>query len=126
MDGLEEAYSKGGRGHIEVAPGVARPGNAAGARQYCIQNFCSSLKQWRMLHALIDCGSYAEAAQALHVSQSTLSYTILKLQERLGVQLLRQEGRRAVLTATGKLLVERSRQVLDEARALEDFARKLE
>lgn len=104
-------------------PGVN--GNVAPARQYEIQSFCSSLKQWRMLHALIDCGSYAEAAERLHVSQSTLSYTLIKLQERLGVQLLKLEGRKAVLTAPGQLLVERSRRVLDEARELEDFARTL-
>lgn len=95
-------------------------------RSYGFQNFSSSLKQWRMLHAVVDCGSYAHAAERLHVSQSTLSYTIIKLQERLGVQLLRVEGRKAVLTPPGKLLLERSRRMLNEARELEEFAKDLQ
>lgn len=118
MNGLQESNLECARAHadIRVVPTM---------RHYDIQNFCSSLKQWRMLHALVDCGSYAEAAEMLHVSQSTLSYTLIKLQDRLGVQLLKQEGRRAVLTRTGQLLIDRSRRVLMEARALEDFARNL-
>lgn len=119
MDGLQESAMKGSRGHLGHGP-------LSGPRHYGIQNFSSSLKQWRMLHALVDCGSYAEAAELLHVSQSTLSYTIIKLQERLGVQLLKIEGRRAVLTAPGRLLIERSRRVLNEARELEEFARNLD
>lgn len=118
MEALSESRFPNAR--VQFAPGRAAP-----ASKYEIQSFCSSLKQWRMLHALIDCGSYAEAAARLHVSQSTLSYTLIKLQERLGVRLLQLEGRRAVLTAPGKLLIERSRRVLDEARELEEFARTL-
>lgn len=118
MNGREEAAFSATGWCIEQA-------RASQMRQYGIRNFSSSLKQWRMLHALIDCGSYAEAADRLHVSQSTLSYTIMQLQERLGVQLLRLEGRKAVLTPVGKLLVERSRRVLDEAMELEEYARGL-
>lgn len=110
---------------VENFPGTVRRDMKPFMRQYDVQNFYSSLKQWRMLHALVDCGSYAEAAEILHVSQSTLSYTLTKLQQRLGVRLLRIEGRKAVLTATGELLVERSRKVLHEARELESFARNL-
>lgn len=119
MNGARESILENAKGHVHKELNPFK-------RQYDIQNFYSSLKQWRMLHALIDCGSYAEAAELLHVSQSTLSYTLIKLQERLGVQLLKLEGRKAVLTAPGKLLVERSRRVLQEASDLEDFARNLE
>lgn len=90
-----------------------------------LQNMYISLRQWRILQAVVDCGSYAKAAQALHISQSTLSYTIAKLQGRLGVQLLRIEGRKAILTPTGKALIAHSRQVVKGALALENLARTL-
>ena len=35
-----------------------------------------SLKQWRMLHAVIDCGGFADAAKFMHLSQSAISYTV--------------------------------------------------
>ena len=105
------------------------PGASAGtrfkSRPHDVQNLYVSLKQWRILHAVIDCGGYAEAAKALYLSQSTISYTIAKLQEQLGVPLLRIEGRKAVLTPEGKALLERSRNILKEAIELEALARQL-
>lgn len=95
------------------------------SRPYDIQNLYVSLKQWRLLHAVVDCGGYAEAAKALHLSQSTISYAIAKLQDLLGVPLLRIEGRKAVLTVEGRTLLERSRNVLKQAVELEIFARNL-
>ncbi|TFV93912.1 LysR family transcriptional regulator [Oxalobacteraceae bacterium OM1] len=95
------------------------------SRPHDVHNIYVSLKQWRILHAVIDCGGYAEAAKALHLSQSTISYTVSKLQEQLGLPLLRIEGRRAVLTAEGRALLERSRQVLKEAIELETLARSM-
>lgn len=92
---------------------------------YNFQNLYASLKQWRILHAVVECGGYAKAAEALHISQSTLSYTINKLQEQLGVQIFKLEGRKAILTPIGKSLLARSKQVLKEAIELEHFARTL-
>lgn len=109
---------------IEAAQGV-RPGMRFKSRPYDVQNLYVSLKQWRILHAVIDCGGYAEAAKALYLSQSTISYTIAKLQEQLGVPLLRIEGRKAVLTPEGRALLERSRNILKEAIELEVLARQL-
>lgn len=85
-----------------------------------------SLKQWRILHTVIDCGGFAEAAKFLHLSQSAVSYTLSKLQDQLGVQILRIEGRRAVLTAEGQDLLEKSRHVLKEAIELEHYARHMD
>lgn len=95
------------------------------SRPHDVQNIYVSLKQWRILHAVIDCGGYAEAAKSLHLSQSTISYTVAKLQEQLSVPLLKIEGRKAILTAEGRALLERSRHVLKEAIELETFARNL-
>jgi DNA-binding transcriptional LysR family regulator len=84
-----------------------------------------SLKQWRIFHAVIDCGGFAEAAKLLHLSQSAISYTVAKLQEQLGIQLLRIEGRKAHLTTAGRALLDRSRHVLKEAVELELFAKNV-
>lgn len=95
------------------------------SRPHDIHNLYVSLKQWRIFHAVIDCGGFAEAAKSLHLSQSTISYTVSKLQEQLGTQLLKIEGRKAILTPEGRALLERSRSVLKEAIELETFAKNL-
>ncbi len=95
------------------------------SRPYDIQNLYVSLKQWRIFHAVVDCGGFAEAAKALHLSQSTISYTVAKLQEQIGTPLLKIEGRKSMLTAEGRALLDRSRHVLTEAIELENFARNL-
>lgn len=84
-----------------------------------------SLDQWRALVAVVDAGSYAQAAQRLHRSQSSVSYAVQQLQEALGVRAFAIEGRRAVLTPTGEMLVRRARYLLDEAAAMEQAARRL-
>lgn len=95
------------------------------SRPHDIHNIYVSLKQWRIFHAVIDCGGFAEAAKSLHLSQSTISYTVSKLQEQLGTSLLRIEGRKANLTPEGRALLDRSRHVLKEAIELENFAKNL-
>lgn len=95
------------------------------SRPHDIQNLYVSLKQWRIFHAVIDCGGFAEAAKSLHLSQSTISYTVAKLQDQLGTPLLKIEGRKATITVEGRALLERSRHVLKEAIELETFAKNL-
>lgn len=81
-----------------------------------------TLDQWRTLAAVVDHGGFAQAAEHLHRSQSSVSYTVAKLQEQLGMQLLVMEGRRAQLTRTGTLLLNRGRQLVEEALRLERLA----
>jgi DNA-binding transcriptional LysR family regulator len=85
-----------------------------------------TLEQWRTLQAVVDHGGYAQAAEALHKSQSSISYTVSKLQEQIGMELLHIEGRKAVLTPEGEALLQRSRQLLDQALELEQVAESLE
>jgi len=85
-----------------------------------------SLEQWRVLQAVIDCGGFAQAAEQLHRSQSSVSYTVAKMQQQLGVTLLQIEGRKAMLTEAGKALLRQSRHLLQEALRLEQFADDLE
>ena len=86
----------------------------------------TTLEQWRVLQAIVEHGGYAQAADALHRSQSSISYTVARLQEQLGVQLLFIEGRRAQLTDNGKALLAEAADLLDEAHKLEQRALRLE
>ena len=42
-----------------------------------------TLEQWRTLQAVIDSGGFAQAAEVLHRSQSSVSYTVARMQEQL-------------------------------------------
>lgn len=84
-----------------------------------------SLKQWRMFHAVVDFDGFAEAADHLHVSQSSVSHALAKLQEQLGVALLTLQGRKARITEEGKLMLECSRELVKRAIELEELADNL-
>lgn len=85
-----------------------------------------TLDQWRTLQAVVDHGGFAQAAEALHRSQSSVSYTVARMQDQLGVPLLRIDGRKAVLTEAGGVLLRRSRQLVKQAAQLEDLAHHME
>lgn len=84
-----------------------------------------SLEQWRILHSIITEGGFAQAAKKLNKSQSAISYAVSKIQEQLGLDVLTINGRKAVLTEAGELLLRRSRALLDEAENLESAAKSL-
>ena len=85
----------------------------------------TSLEQWAVLAAVVDEGGYAQAAAALHRSQSAVSYAVGRLQEELDVPLLAIEGRKAVLTPHGQTLLQRARGLLRDMNTLELLARSL-
>jgi DNA-binding transcriptional LysR family regulator len=84
-----------------------------------------SLEQWRALLAVVDAGGYAQAAAALHKSQSAVTYSVQKVEELLGVQVFEVIGRKAHLTPTGEVLYRRAKALIDEASALEGAAGSL-
>jgi len=85
-----------------------------------------TLDQWRALQAVIDYGGYAQAAIQLHRSQSSVSYAVNRLQQQLGLKLLHIEGRKAVLSEAGQILLQRSRQLVTDASAIEQQAQHLQ
>lgn len=85
----------------------------------------TSLEQWAVLAAVVDQGSFAQAAAALHKSQSAVSYAVARLQEALDIPLLQVEGRKAVLTAHGETLLKRARPLLGDLETLEGLGAKL-
>ncbi|MFC0016063.1 MULTISPECIES: LysR family transcriptional regulator [Allobacillus] len=56
-----------------------------------------------------------DAAEELHVSQSSVSRSIYNLEEELGVKLFIREGRNVRLTPTGQIFLERATQIYNLA-----------
>lgn len=110
-------------------PGKAPESNGASmgleSGQIKGRNLRISLKQWKMFHAVIDFDGFFGAADSLHVTQSTVSHAIAKLQEQLGIPLLVLKGRKAHITEEGKILLERSRDLVRNAMELEELAESL-
>ena len=84
-----------------------------------------SLDQWSALVAVVEAGGYAQASARLHRTQSTVTYTIKKLEDLLGVKVFELQGRKAVLTATGQVLYRRGKALLEEAGRVEHAASAL-
>ena len=84
-----------------------------------------TLDQWLVFQAIIDEGGFAQAALALHRSQSSISYAARKLQDSLGLKLFEIQGRRAELTDAGRTMLERSRRLTEQANTLESMAAQL-
>lgn len=84
-----------------------------------------TIEQWRALLAVVDAGGYAQAAEALHKSQSAVTYAVQKIESLLGVKAFEVQGRKAALTPTGQLLYRRAKALLDEAAGLERAAASL-
>lgn len=84
-----------------------------------------SLDALQVLDAIARRGSFAAAAEEIHRTTSTLSYTVRKLEEDLGVRVFDRSGHRATLTPHGQLLLEEGRALLDAAAAVERRVRAL-
>lgn len=82
----------------------------------------TTLDQWRMLQAVVRYGGFAQAAEAIHKSASTINYAVHKLQDQLGLPLLEVVGRKAQLTEAGELMLRRADQLLQQAQQLEEVA----
>ena len=70
-------------------------------------------------------GSFAAAAKELFRVPSTISYTVAKLEEDLGVKLFERFGPRVVLTAAGEELLKEGRYLLKAAGDLESRVRRV-
>ena len=83
----------------------------------------TEIEQWAILRAIVEAGSFAKAAARLSRSQSSVSYAVARLQERLGLALLQIEGRHAVLTPAGHLLLAEASSLIEDLERLEQRAR---
>ena len=84
----------------------------------------SSFRQLAYLVAIADHRNFRRAADAVHVSQPTLSQQIRALEARLGVTLVERNEHPVQLTPIGREVVARARNVLLGVKDIEDLARR--
>ena len=77
----------------------------------------------RMFVAVLDTGSFAEAARRLGVSSGQASKLVSRLESELGVQLLKRTTRALAATEVGQAYYERLKGLLDEFDALDASVR---
>jgi DNA-binding transcriptional LysR family regulator len=73
------------------------------------------LKHLRCLVAVVDTGTFTDAAIELGVSQAAVSRAVLALEQILGVRVLHRTSRAVTLTTAGVRVLERARHLLAEA-----------
>ncbi|MFN8167633.1 MAG: LysR family transcriptional regulator [Candidatus Nanopelagicales bacterium] len=76
------------------------------------------LRHLRALVAVVDEGTFTDAAVALGVSQASVSRSVAALEAALGVRLLQRTTREVSLTVAGASAIEHARRALAEVAAL--------
>jgi DNA-binding transcriptional LysR family regulator len=76
------------------------------------------LRSLRYFVETVRLNSFTQAAESLHVTQSTISKMVRQLEEEVGAQLLLREGRKLTLTDTGNVVYARGVEMLATMRQL--------
>src|SRR5690606_40770553 len=71
-----------------------------------------TFRQLRAFVAVLECGSFSEAANAMHLSQAALSGLVKELENRLGVRLLDRNTRSVSASVVGAAFEPMVRRVL--------------
>jgi len=85
-------------------------------------SFPPTLKQLRYLVALHRTNHFGKAADACHVTQSTLSAGLQELENLLGTQLVERTKRSVMFTALGEEIMRRAQSILNDVDDLTDLA----
>ena len=84
-----------------------------------------TLVQLRHFVCLADLGSYVQASKALFLTQPALTRSIQGLEEEMGGRLFERLGRRIELTALGREVLHRARQLVSDAEALKQTGKDM-
>ncbi|QRX82066.1 LysR substrate-binding domain-containing protein [Glaciimonas sp. PAMC28666] len=84
-----------------------------------------SIDALQILDAIDRRGSFSAAGVALHRVPSTISYTVAKLEQDLGVQVFDRHGPKVTLTAAGAELLKEGRYILKAAEDLQHRVRRV-
>ena len=82
-----------------------------------------NLRDLEYVVAIADLGSMAKAAQHCHVSQSTLSIQVKKLENYLGVVIFERNNKRLSLTSAGQDVLALARVIMHDSLRLRDIAK---
>ncbi|SPU62688.1 LysR family transcriptional regulator, hydrogen peroxide-inducible genes activator [Brucella melitensis] len=85
-----------------------------------------SVRQLHYFLALVQAGSFSRAAEAIGVTQSTLSAAIQALEAELGATLIDRTGRRMQLLPAGEDFLARARDIVALIEELREHARQAE
>ena len=83
-----------------------------------------NLDQLQTLIAIADLGTFAAAAQALHLAPPTVSLHIADLEAHIGAPLLVRKRGEVRPSGAGEVLVERARRLLADADEAMDLVRR--
>ena len=72
------------------------------------------IRQMRYYIAVVETGSFSEAAEVCHISQSAISQQIKALEDELQVELLERRGRRFAVTPAGQWFYQRAKRHVAE------------
>ena len=84
-----------------------------------------SLEALQIVDAIDRRGSFSAAGKELHRVPSTISYTVGKLEDDLGVQVFERNGPKVELTKAGRELLKEGRYLLRAAQDLEHRVRRV-
>ncbi len=97
-----------------------RPGRTVkvAVRLHC-EDMALDLAQWRVFLALAERGSLIKAAEVLQTDQPALSRTLRRMERQIGAPLFDRNSRGVALTDLGHRLYQATRDLVDQADALE-------
>jgi DNA-binding transcriptional LysR family regulator len=80
------------------------------------------LRHLRAFVAVVDAGTFTDAAKELELTQASVSRSVAALETALGVRLLQRSTRHVALTAVGTQVLAGARRVLDEVARMHRIA----
>lgn len=84
-----------------------------------------SITKYQILVTTAECGSFTKAAELLGFTQSGISHAVNALESELGLKLLSRSRGGVTLTADGRTLLPRFREICDLQRRMEEESREL-
>jgi len=85
-----------------------------------------NLRDLEYIVALDKTRHFGRASALCNVSQPTLSAQIKKLEEYLGVTIFERDNKHVMITAQGRNIVEKAREIVNAADSLKDMARNMQ
>lgn len=84
-----------------------------------------TLEAIKIIDTIAKSGSFTKASEILHKAPSTISYSVSKIEEQMGIQFFERNGPHVTLTAMGGTLLEEGRILLSAVADLEERLQKM-